>query len=93
MYNQSNAYTVRYESDRQVTRIYFEMPSSSSDDDIVVKAAGLLFMSDCCPGENFCVYRDDDKNQAVMPAENLRHYYYRDNEDLWPSDESKILDG
>jgi len=84
-------YTVRYESDGQVTRIYFNAARDSAPSEIVRTAAGFLFLNDCCPGEKFCVYRDDDKAQAVMPP--TRHHYYLDSDDLWPSDESEILDG
>jgi len=88
-------YTVRYESDGQVTRIHYEMPDTASEREIIEKGAALLFLNDCCPGEDFCCYQDDDRDLAVISEETHEkiHHYYANADDLWPTgDDIEIMD-
>lgn len=91
MTTKHNNYTVRYESDGQVTRIHFTALRGSDNENIVRTAAGLLFLNDCCPGEDFAVYREDNRDLFVE-CEHSPHHYYRDSDDLWPEDASEIQD-
>ncbi len=77
-----NDYSVRYESDRDVTVVHFVAPQGTPAETIVLMGAGMLFLGDCCPGERFCVYRNDDRENPVIP-ETATHHYYGDDDRLW----------
>lgn len=87
----STKYSVRYESDGQVTRIWFEMPESAMPMEIIRQAAGLLFLHDCCPGEYFGVYENDDREGLVTSTARVHSHYY-DNDSLWALPEEEIQD-
>ena len=62
-------YEVLYAYDGHLTRIGFRYDG----EDPVTMGAGILFLHDCCPGEDWVVL-DSDGN-VVEPVRTKHHYY------------------
>lgn len=82
----TSKFSVFYMTDMgEVTRINFEMMRGTPDDVVITTAAGLLFLHDCCPGEDWAVIETADdgivsKTQGrVLPNNQngrVMHHYY-----------------
>lgn len=84
---EKNRYEVRYYcGDGEVLRIPFMLAASATASEIVAHGAGLLFVHDCCPDEEWAVYWptiQGPRNLIEVPSWN-RHRYYGDDDRLWP---------
>jgi hypothetical protein len=95
-------FSVFYYNDGEVTRINFEMPRGTADDLVITVGAGLLFLHDCCPGEDWCVVETAadgivSKTQGRILPNNqngriMHHYYGWDDKFLTADSEPYVID-
>lgn len=77
-------YTVRYDARGHIVAVHFIAPKGATNGNIMLAASGILFLLDYCPGEDFCVYLNGDRNHPTFPEEgDISHYCYIDSDRLW----------
>lgn len=83
-------YSVRYLAEESVVVIELGFV----DPEFAVEiAAGNLFLNGWSPGEDWCVYENDERQTPVLEidGEKIDQPYYGDYDYLWPENDSAIL--